>query len=204
MIDAGRGTMMRPFSQRLAQALLRLLGWQVSMQSPPPPRFVLVAAPHTSNWDFLLFLLAMSALDLRIHWVGKHTLFRGPFGRLMEALGGVPVDRRAKGDFVAQMVAAFKQREDMALAIAPEGTRSAAPYWRSGFYYIALGAGVPLGLGFLDYGRKEGGIGPFIIPGGDPEVDMAMIREFYGEMKGKHPENQGDIRLRPQPLLLGR
>jgi 1-acyl-sn-glycerol-3-phosphate acyltransferase len=131
-----------------------------------------------------------------LRWVGKDTLFRGPFAWLFKKLGGIPVNRRARENFVEQMVAAFRSQETLRLAIVPEGTRQAAPHWKTGFYYIALGAGVPIVLGYDDYRRKVVGLGPTILPTGDIHADMERIRTFYAGTVGKHPERQGPIEIR--------
>jgi len=183
-------------SQSFARAVLRLFGWRVEDHRPEGKKYVLIGAPHTSNWDFIYMLLFRTALGLRVHWAAKDTFFRGPWGALWKKMGGLPVNRRSRNNFVDQIVAAFQQCEEMILVIAPEGTRSMAGYWKSGFYYIAVGAGVPIALGFLDYGRKVGGIGPSFCPTGDIYADFAAIREFYTGIAGKHPRRQGEIKLR--------
>ena len=157
---------------------------------------MIIGAPHTSNWDLVLTLLLMLAADLRLHWVGKDTLFRGPFGWLFRRLGGIPIDRRAPQKFVEQMVAAFRENASLRLAIAPAGTRKNAPHWRSGFYYIALGAGVPIVLGYADYRRRVVGLGPTLHPTGDIQADFESIRAFYAGIVGRHPRRQGEIRIR--------
>jgi 1-acyl-sn-glycerol-3-phosphate acyltransferase len=159
---------------------------------------VLVVAPHTSNWDFLVMLLLAAALRLKVTWMGKHTLFRPPFGWIMRRLGGLPIDRGARHNIVEQAVGSFRVYDRLLLAILPEGTRKRTPYWRSGFYHIALGAHVPIALGFADYRRKVGGIGRVIVPSGDVDADMALIRDFYSGIIGKRPDQFGEIRLKSQ------
>lgn len=181
--------------RRIARALLSLCGWRVRGEPPPLKKYVLIGAPHTSNWDFPVGILALWALRIPGRWVGKHTLFRPPFGWIMRRLGGIPLNRARTRDFVPHMVEEFRRREELVLLIAPEGTRSLTPRWRSGFYHIAHGAGVPIVLGFADFGRKETGIGPVLTPTGDPEADMAKIRAFYEEKTGKRPEKTSPIRL---------
>lgn len=182
----------------ISRAILRLLGWKVEATLPDTRKYVLIGAPHTSNWDFALMLLLKSAIGLKVHWIGKHSLFRWPRGWLMRQLGGIPVDRRFPHKYVDQIVAAFRQRDEMILVVAPEGTRKWTEYWKSGFYYIALGAGVPIAMGFADYPRKVGGIGASFMPTGDIAADIARIRAFYADKQGLHPENQGEIRVRPR------
>lgn len=183
-------------SQRLGRAIAATVGWKVEIQEPPPAKCVIIAAPHTSNWDLMLTFLFILASGLRLRWVGKDTLFRGPFDRMFRKLGGIPVNRRVRENFVEQMVAAFRSHETLRLAIVPEGTRRAAPHWKTGFYYIALGAGVPIVLGYDDYRRKVVGLGPTIHPSGDIHADLQRIRAFYAGMVGKHPERQGPIEIR--------
>jgi len=183
---------------RAARLCLRLVGWRVVGALPPIPRFVIVAAPHTSNWDLPLMLVAAWALGARIHWLGKHTLFAGPFGRLFRRLGGVPVDRRAPGGTVAQAVAEFARRDELRLAVSPEGSRDRRDHWRSGFYHIARRARVPLAPGFIDYGTRRCGLGPLITLTGDVGADMEVVRAFYSGLKGKYPELQGPVRLREE------
>jgi 1-acyl-sn-glycerol-3-phosphate acyltransferase len=182
--------------QRLGLAIARAAGWKIQIDEPPPVRCVIAGAPHTSNWDFLLALLFMLATGLDLRFVGKHTLFRWPFGRLMRALGGIPVDRRATENFVEQMVAAFNTRDPLRLTMAPEGTRGRATHWRTGFYYIALGAAVPIVLGYVDYGRRVMGLGPTLHPTGDIDADFEIIRAFFAGITGKHPERQGTVQAR--------
>jgi 1-acyl-sn-glycerol-3-phosphate acyltransferase len=187
----------RSLAQIIAQAILRLLGWKVEARLPKARKFVLVGAPHTSNWDFIMMLLVMNALGLQLNWVGKDSLFIGSFGGLMRRLGGIPVDRSARNGFVDQMVAEFERRESLILVIAPEGTRGKSEYWKTGFYYIAQGARVPIALGYVDYALKTGGIGASLQPSGDIQADMQPIAHFYAGVTGKHPQLQGEIRIRP-------
>jgi 1-acyl-sn-glycerol-3-phosphate acyltransferase len=186
----------RTLTQTLAGAILRVMGWKIEVTLPDANKYVLIAAPHTSNWDFPLMLLFRGALGIHPRWAGKDTFFRGPFGGLLKKIGGIPVNRRVRTNFVDQMVTAFRQSKDMILVIAPEGTRSLVGYWKSGFYYIALGAGVPIAMGFLDYRRKVGGIGPTFVPTGDLQADFVAIREFYAGILGQHPRQQGGIKLK--------
>lgn len=182
-------------SQRIGLAIAAAAGWQVQIQ-PPPPRCVIIGAPHTSNWDLPLTLLMMLCGNLKLRWVGKDTLFRGPLGGLLRALGGIPVNRRSRLNFVDQMIAAFQANEPLMIAILPEGTRQRAPHWKTGFYYIALGAGVPIVMGFADYRRRSVGLGPALHPTGDIDADFAAIRAFYTGKTGRHPERQGTIAIR--------
>ena len=182
----------------IANKLLKLFGWRTEGSLADYPKCVVVVAPHTSNWDFPVLVLAAVALRLKVTWMGKHTLFRPPFGWIMLRLGGMPIDRSARHNMVDQAVESFRVHDRLLLAIPPEGTRKRAPYWRSGFYHIALGAHVPIALAFADYRRKVGGIGGVIMPSGDIDADMALIRDFYSGIVGKRPDQFGEIRLKSQ------
>ncbi len=177
---------------------LRLLGWRVEGHMPADSRAVLIAAPHTSNWD-LPFMLAIAwVLGVVPSWLGKQELFRWPFGWLMRRLGGIPVDRSAPGNLVQQAVDRLRAAERLFLLVPPSGTRSRATHWKSGFYHIARGAGVPIVCTFLDYRRKVGGIGPVVTPSGDVGADMTVIRRFYAGVVGKYPAHMTPVRLREE------
>ncbi len=182
----------------LARTLLRAGGWRIVGQVPEAKAYVLIAAPHTSNWDFLWTMATAVALGVRIRWFGKHTLFKPGVGWLLELWGGIPIRRHEPGDRVAKMAAVFRSKADLVLLVPAEGTRSYAPHWKSGFYHIARAAGVPIVLGFLDYGRSEVGFGPTIDPTGDIAVDMDRIREFYAPLEGRYPPQAGPVRLREE------
>lgn len=184
--------------KRLAKFLLKLLGWTLVSNLPDTGRFVAIGAPHTSNWDFPIGLLGMWALDANFCWVGKHTLFRWPYGWLFSWLGGIPVDRRVHTGFIHRSAELLRESDRMALTIAPEGTRSKTEYWKSGFYHIAIEAGVPIALGFIDYGTKSLGVGSYFMPSGDIDADMEIIRKFYQGKSGKRPHLQSEIRLKPR------
>ncbi len=169
---------------------------------PPVARAVIVFYPHTTNWDFVVGLLARFALAVPVTWAGKDTLFRWPFARLWRMLGGIPVNRRARSGFVAQMIAAFASNETMLLAIAPEGTRRRTPHWKSGFYRVALGAGVPLLLSFIDFKRREVGVGALLEPSGRAADDFASLRAFYADKTARHPEQAAPIALESETLPL--
>lgn len=186
-----------PFSQALCQWIMKLIGWQIEGEQPALRRYVLIGAPHTSNWDFIVAMLLKYSLRMRFNFIGKDSLFRGPLGPIMRRLGGIPVKRESRSNFVAQIVAAFEDHEDLIIVIAPEGTRSKSPYWKTGFYYIALGAGVPVVMAYLDYPRKVIGFGPTIVPTGDIQADFTYIRKFYADKSGKFPNKQSAIELRP-------
>jgi len=170
----------------LSHFLLAVRGWRTQGVLPDAPKYVMIAAPHTSNWDLPVMLMIAFAMRADVFWMGKHTLFRGLFGPFFRWLGGVPVDRSRSNNLVDQTIEVFRERERFALVIAPEGTRKLTAYWKTGFYHIARGAGVPIALGFIDYRRKTGGVGPILAPSGDLEHDMTVVREFYADISGKH------------------
>jgi len=180
----------------MARKVLSLFGWQVAVELPPGPKCVVIVYPHTSNWDFVVGYLAKLAAGLPLRWVAKHTLFRWPFGPLLRRMGGIPVNRGASAGFVEALVAEFDRRQRMWLAITPEGTRSRTDHWKSGFYRLALAARVPVGLGFIDYGRRRVGIETYLTLTGNEEEDLERIRAFYAEKVGKYPRQAGDIRFR--------
>jgi 1-acyl-sn-glycerol-3-phosphate acyltransferase len=174
-----------------------LLGWKVRVVPPPVPKGILIVYPHTSNWDFLAGYMTKLALGLPLSWVGKDTIFRWPVAGLLRRMGGIPVNRRERTGLTERLRAEFARRDWMWLAIAPEGTRAHVPHLRSGFYRLALAAGLPIGLAFIDYSTRTVGIETYLVPTGDAEADMARIREAYAGKVGKRPENAGDLRLDP-------
>ena len=184
--------------QRIARRLLRLVGWRTDGEPPAQHRFVLIAAPHTSNWDFPLMILMAMQSGLSIHWLGKESLFRGPMGWLLRRLGGVPVERSEPKQLVARMADVFAGQDDFALVVPPEGTRSRSDHWKSGFYRIAHGAQVPILCSYLDYSTKVGGYGPLLTPTGDVGADMDLIRDFYADKHGRYPDQVSEIRLRDE------
>jgi 1-acyl-sn-glycerol-3-phosphate acyltransferase len=184
-------------SQWLAVAIFRLMGWHVDITYPKANKFLLIGAPHTSNWDFFFFLLLRAASGIKMKWIGKDSLFRGPMAWLMGGLGGIPVNRRVSTNFVDQIIQTFQEHDELVIVIAPEGTRSRSKYWKTGFYYIALGAKVPIVMGYLDYSRKEAGIGPSLSLTGNLQPDLTKIREFYTGKQGKFPSQASRIQFRP-------
>ncbi len=184
--------------RRFWRFLMGLGRWGVVGEVPPIRKMVIIGAPHTSNWDFVIAMLAARALGVRIRFLGKHTLFRAPFGWFFRMLGGIPVDRSRPGGIIGQITAKFDSSDDLVLALAPEGTRSHQPYWRSGFYEIARTAGVPVVLAALDAGTRRVRIGPTIETTGDVTADMDRIREYYLPFRGVRPEKAGRVRLRAE------
>ena len=166
----------------------RRSGWKAEGAFPPDRKFVIMGASHTSNWDFLVFLGTVHALGRQVRFIGKLSLFRWPIGGFMRALGWVPVDRSSPQDLVSQVVAQFDAHEDFALVVAPEGTRSATKQWKTGFYQIALKAGVPIVCAGPDYPSKRGVIGPVIHPTGNYSEDLKPAFAFFRTLTPRHPE----------------
>jgi len=171
----------------IGNLVLRIFNWQTEGDIPNLPKFVVVGAPHTSNWDFVYTMAFIFSVNIKIYWMGKHTLFRRPFGGIMRRMGGIAIDRRAPKGTVGQMVEVFNNQDKLILLIPPEGTRKKVENWKTGFYHIAHGANVPILLAYLDYGRKVIGFGPTITPSGDVAADMQRIQSFYRDIPGKYP-----------------
>jgi 1-acyl-sn-glycerol-3-phosphate acyltransferase len=182
-------------ARSLGRLYLWLIGWHVEGRIPDGMKAVVVAAPHTSNWDMPTMLAVSYVLGIRPAWLGKKELFRWPFGALMRWLGGLPVDRSVRQNYVQQAVDAFAAAERLYLVIPPSGTRSRATHWKSGFYHIARGARVPILCAFLDYRRKAGGIGPVLMVSSSVAADMAEMRAFYEGVTGRYPQLQTPVRL---------
>jgi 1-acyl-sn-glycerol-3-phosphate acyltransferase len=181
---------------RLSRWLLGLAGWRISGGPPPLDKYVLVFYPHTSNWDFVLGILGAWALRLGADFLAKDTLFRPPFGWLFRALGGHPVHRGERENVVAEVARFIASRKRVVLALAPEGTRRWTDHWKSGFYFIALEARVPLVLAYLDASTRTLGLGPVVQLSGDREQDLEVIRKFYEDKRGVHPDQASTIALR--------
>ncbi len=181
---------------RLAALVLRLLGWQSVYTPPPGPKSVVLVYPHTSNWDFPLGVLFKAKHRVSINWAGKDTLFRWPLKGLLLWLGGVPINRRERSGTIRQLVDAFGRSESVCMCITPEGTRAHVDHWKTGFYQLALAVDAPLGLGFIDYGRKRIGIERWVRLSGDEARDLALFRDYYADKTGHYPENAGAIRFR--------
>lgn len=166
----------------------RRSGWTAHGTLPPDRKFVILGASHTSNWDFLVFLGTVHAVGRRVRFIGKHSLFRGPVGRFMRALGGVPVDRSARQDLVSQIVEQIRAHDDFLLIVAAEGTRARTTKWKTGFYQIALRAQVPIVCAGPDYPTKRGIFGPVIHPTGDYTRDMAPAFAFFRSLRPRYPD----------------
>ena len=166
-------------------------GWRAVGVLPPDRKLVIIGAPHTSNWDFFVFLGTVHAAGRQVRFIGKQSLFRGGMGNFMRGLGGVPVDRGASRDTVGQIVEQFAAHDDFALIVAAEGTRSRTTRWKTGFYQIALKAQVPIVCAGPDYPGKCGIFGPVIVPTGDYDRDMAPAFAFFRSLSPRHPERAG-------------
>ena len=178
-----------PLLRIISIGILKLIGWKARGKVLEHQRFVLIGAPHTSNWDFPLMLLIVLKLRLRVFWMGKHTLFPFPLGWLMKWLGGIPINRTASHNVVNETVRQYRENDELVVLIPPEGTRKKVSQWKTGFYHIANMAQVPILLGYVDAANKEAGIADFFTPTGDLEKDMLEIRRFYANKKGLNGEN---------------
>jgi 1-acyl-sn-glycerol-3-phosphate acyltransferase len=179
-------------------SILRIYGWCREGQVPNIPKYVMIVAPHTSNWDLAIGLALVFAFKLKLNWLAKESLFRWPVGGFIRWLGGIPINRSKSCNLVAQSIQTFEDGDKMIMVIAPEGTRKKVDYWKTGFYHIARGANVPIVMGFIDYARKVGGIGPMIIPTGNIELDMQKIRFFYDKITGKFPDKSTPAVIAPR------
>lgn len=182
----------------LFRFILRIFGWKTKVNLPKESRYVVIAAPHTSNWDFPLGICFIISTSVPFRFMGKDALFKWPQKYLFKALGGFGVDRNNKNKLTTRMADFINSQDKIALALAPEGTRSKLKYWRTGFYYIALEAKIPIALAYFDYENRVIGIGKHFMPCGDIDADMEIIRDFYKDIKGKHPEKQGPIQIKPR------
>ncbi len=180
----GVNTLLRAFSL----VFLRLTGWRIEGALPANAhKAVLIAAPHTSNWDLPYTLMVAFALRLNVYWMGKQSIFKPPFRGVMRWLGGIPVNREQSTNLVAASVAAIQAADGpLHLIVPPEGTRSKTRYWKTGFYHIAVGAQVPIVMAYMDYHDKRSGLGPVFVPTGNVDADMATIKAFYAPFKGKN------------------
>lgn len=176
----------------------KLLGWRIIGDRPPEKKVMILGAPHTSNLDFFLTLALIHHYQLPLRYLIKDSVFKGPIGPLVKSLGGVPVDRKKANNLVETMVAAIDTQEEIALGVLPEGTRKYVDYWKSGFYWIAQGAELPIYPVRVDGSAKMLEVGPRLTVSGDIEADVALLAEFFGETKGVNPENSGPMRVKPR------
>jgi 1-acyl-sn-glycerol-3-phosphate acyltransferase len=177
-----------PLTRSLGRSVLWILGWKVKGTMPELSKLILIVAPHTSNWDFVLGIAAKLSLQLEVSWLGKKSLFVWPMSVLLRRLGGIPVDRSSPQGTVDQVVSLFGSREKVLLGMSPEGSRKKVVKWKTGFYHMALGADVPVLLVSMDYANKVIGIGPTLKPSGNLQADLEIIRSYYAGIKGKHPD----------------
>jgi 1-acyl-sn-glycerol-3-phosphate acyltransferase len=186
-----------PWLARSARGLLAAFGWRVQFSGLPGPRGIAIVYPHTSNWDFVIGLLAKWAIGLPIRWVGKESLFRGftgaTLGRLMRWWGGRPVDRQQASGAVEQLARLMLSEPWFWLGLSPEGTRRRSERLRSGFYHLALKLDLPVGLAYIDYSRREIGVTRFVHMSGDQTRDLELLRGFYADKVGRHPEQASPI-----------
>ena len=189
--------MLAKLINRLAYYLMRTLGWTFPGQKPPDKKFILIGAPHTSNWDFFITLALMHHFDIALRYMVKDQVFKGPWAGLLRSLGAIPIDRSRRVNVVDKTVEAFESRDQLVLGILPEGTRKRTEYWKSGFYHIALGAGVPLVLAKVNGKAKTLTLGPRIEVTGDIDADMARIAAYYEGAVAIYPECFGPVRLKP-------
>src|SRR5262249_49029045 len=186
-----------PLMRGLAFSFLKVFGWRLEGRLPDVDKLVVIAAPHTSNWDLPVLLSLAFALRAKACWLGEPTLFRRPLSFLFRWMDLIPVYRLVSQNMWAHSVETVRNSENLILTIPPEGTRSNVNYWKSGFYYIALGAGIPIAMAFIDYKRKATGVGPTLNPTGDIEADMEIIRNFYANVTAKYPDKTGLPELAP-------
>lgn len=173
-------------TRALGRIMMRLAGWRFEGSLPDVPKVVVSVAPHTSNWDFVIGITAIWALDIKISFIGKHTLFKGLFGRWLRSIGGIPVDRSAAHGMVAEVVRSFREEERMVFALAPEGTRQRDKGFKSGFLHIAHDAQVPIVPAYFDFARKVVGFGPMMVTSGNSDADLARVLAFYRPVRGKY------------------
>jgi 1-acyl-sn-glycerol-3-phosphate acyltransferase len=178
-----------PLTAAFGRLALRLMRWRIESAVPDVGRAVMIVAPHTSNWDFPVGLAAKFALRLRVHWLGKHSIFRYGLGHVWRPLGGIAVDRRAPAGVVNDVLAEFRRRDRLLLGVAPEGTRKKVEQWKSGFYRIAQAAGVPIAPVAFDYSRRTIVFFPLFEPTGDYEADLARLQSHYSAEMACRPEN---------------
>ena len=181
--------------QGLAKSILRVGGWTAVGAMPDVPKAIIIAAPHTSNWDGFWGIVYKVSVRADIHFFAKHSLFWFPLGTILRALGGIPLDRTRAGSAVQLAIDLFDNNDSFYFGLAPEGTRKKTQGWKSGFYRIAEGASVPVYLGFLDYKHKRLGIGRRLDLSGNQETDLEACRNFYANIEGRWPEKTSPIRF---------
>ncbi len=174
--------------KKISQWILKLMGWKPIVTIEEPLKSVICVAPHTSNQDFFIGKLSYWAMGRKASFLMKKSWFFFPLGNFLRWMGGVPIDRSKRMSVTQQMVNEFNKLDTLHLAITPEGTRSLVSKWKMGFYYIALEAKVPIQLAYIDYKKKELGITKILIPTGDEEADMEIIRKYYQGVTARYPD----------------
>ena len=177
-------------------ALLKLFGWSSVLVWPPEPRGLILVYPHTSNWDFVIGILFRVGNGLPAHWMGKDTMFKWPFASLLRRIGGVPINRRQSTGVIGALLEEFRRHDWLWLAVAPEGTRSYTDHLKSGFYQIARAADLPIGLAYIDYGRRQVGIDTYLRMTGDEARDLETLRVYYADKRARVPRLAGPFRFR--------
>ena len=177
-----------PLIERIGRTALKLMGWRIEGELPRLDKFVAIGAHHTSNWDFVIFIALKFVLRLNARWFGKHSIFRWPFGGLMRSWGGIPIQRHLSLNMVEQAIQGFRDNREFILVLSPEGTRRKVERWKMGFYHIALGAGVPIVPGALDFANRRVVIGAPFQPTGDAEADLRALLAFFRPYVPKKPE----------------
>ena len=186
------------WQQNLSNAILKLIGWRYEVRLPDVKKYIVIAAPHTSNADWFMMLLFTRAVNFRLHWAAKDSLFRWPISGLMKTLGGIPINRRERTNLTQLVIEAINRSDEIALAFAPEGTRKKTPYWKSGFYHIALGSGIPIVMASIDYPSKTICVNEWFYPSGDPKADMDIVRRFYAGKRGRNAHQYAEPRLKAE------
>ncbi len=197
MVKENKPSLLFKIARLFSAVVLKLMGWKTSGEVPKEKKYVMIGYPHTSNWDALIGLMVYAKMGVRLNWLAKQSLFKGPLGWFLKLTGAIPVNRQQSQNFIQYSKQLFDSYDQLVLTLSPEGTRQKTEYWRTGFYYIALNAKVPIALAFLDYSTRTGGFGPVIWPSGNIEEDLKTIRAFYKNFKGKYPEKMGKIQLKP-------
>ena len=185
-----------PLLTLLAKTLLHLSGWRICGKPPKAPRYIVVGAPHTSHWDFILAIAISLCCHTHCRWLADARLFWGPFGIIMRWMAAIPVNKQRKTSMVSQTICAYKQMHQLGILICPEGGRNKNERWHTGFYHIAKNANIPIILGYLDFNKKEGGFGPAIKVSNSLAKDFAEIEAFYSNIYGKFPESVSPIKAR--------
>jgi 1-acyl-sn-glycerol-3-phosphate acyltransferase len=185
------------FARWLGKSVIRVAGWHTAGEAPEAKNMVVIAAPHTSNWDWILLMAAAYSFGISVNWLGKDALFRTPLGPLLKFMGGIPIDRSRSTNMVQSLTAQIEQGDGINLVVPPSGTRRKTDYWKSGFYRIAEAAQIPMVCGYLDYEKKEAGLGPAFLTT-ELSADMDRLRAYYEPIAARFPEKKSRICLREE------